>query len=201
MFVVAASEFISQHILLKIKEWILGCQGNPPSATTSITMSTWHRKLLLRMSQPFTCTMEDGLAAAESVLWTHLSTHLSTHASPVSTAPRSPEGFTPWSSCAYSDSVSQMSGDPATLAKILMKDLLQELSSYNGEEEDPEDVKKSSGVIQRDTLMLASQNWKTPPLQAATSRCQQVLPLHLQKKQQKRQKWKRKCEGKWKQAE
>ncbi|XP_054541295.2 protein FAM153A isoform X5 [Pan troglodytes] len=160
--------------------------------------------------------------------------------------------------------VHMMEGDPDTLAELLIRDVLQELSSYNGEEEDPEEVKTSLGVPQRgdledleehmpgqtvseeatgvhmmqvdpatpaksdledleehvpeqtiseeatgvhmmqvdpatpaktappDTLMLASQNWKTPPLQAATSRCQQVLPLHLQKKQQKRPKWKRK---------
>nr|XP_054541297.1 protein FAM153B isoform X4 [Pan troglodytes]XP_054541298.1 protein FAM153B isoform X4 [Pan troglodytes]XP_054541299.1 protein FAM153B isoform X4 [Pan troglodytes]XP_054541300.1 protein FAM153B isoform X4 [Pan troglodytes]XP_054541301.1 protein FAM153B isoform X4 [Pan troglodytes]XP_054541302.1 protein FAM153B isoform X4 [Pan troglodytes]XP_054541303.1 protein FAM153B isoform X4 [Pan troglodytes] len=160
--------------------------------------------------------------------------------------------------------VHMMEGDPDTLAELLIRDVLQELSSYNGEEEDPEAMKTSLGVPQRgdledleehvpeqtiseeatgvhmmqvdpatpaksdledleehvpeqtiseeatgvhmmqvdpatpaktappDTLMLASQNWKTPPLQAATSRCQQVLPLHLQKKQQKRPKWKRK---------
>uniref|UniRef100_A0A7N9IDE5 Uncharacterized protein n=1 Tax=Macaca fascicularis TaxID=9541 RepID=A0A7N9IDE5_MACFA len=41
--------------------------------------------------------------------------------------------------------VHMMRGDPATLANALT-DTLQELSSDEGEEEDPEDVKKSSGV-------------------------------------------------------
>uniref|UniRef100_A0A0D9S0I1 Uncharacterized protein n=1 Tax=Chlorocebus sabaeus TaxID=60711 RepID=A0A0D9S0I1_CHLSB len=45
----------------------------------------------------------------------------------------------------------------------------------------------------RDPQELQKRNWKTPPLQA-TSRCQHVPPLHLQKQQQKRQKWKRKSE-------
>ncbi|XP_063468832.1 protein FAM153B-like isoform X4 [Symphalangus syndactylus] len=53
-------------------------------------------------------------------------------------------------------SVHMIHGDPATLEKILTKDLLQELSGYNGEEKDPEDVKKSSGVIQKGTY------WGTP---------------------------------------
>ncbi|PNI26224.1 hypothetical protein CK820_G0044556, partial [Pan troglodytes] len=37
--------------------------------------------------------------------------------------------------------VHMMEGDPDTLAELLIRDVLQELSSYNGEEEDPEEVK------------------------------------------------------------
>ncbi|XP_063468830.1 protein FAM153B-like isoform X2 [Symphalangus syndactylus] len=82
--------------------------------------------------------------------------------------------------------VHMIHGDPATLEKILTKDLLQELSGYNGEEKDPEDVKKSSGVIQKEL--------EDSTITGSHQQCQQVLPLHLRKKQQKRQKWKKKCE-------
>ncbi|PNJ02802.1 LOW QUALITY PROTEIN: FAM153A isoform 14 [Pongo abelii] len=59
--------------------------------------------------------------------------------------------------------------DPATLAKILMRDPLQEQSCYNGEEEDPEDVKKSSGVIQKeleDTITGGHQQMSAIPSSA-----------------------------------
>nr|XP_055242414.1 protein FAM153B isoform X4 [Gorilla gorilla gorilla] len=48
--------------------------------------------------------------------------------------------------------VDMMEGDPDTLAELLIRDVLQELSSYNGEEEDPEEVKTSLGVPQRGDL-------------------------------------------------
>ncbi|XP_054541270.2 protein FAM153B isoform X4 [Pan troglodytes] len=48
--------------------------------------------------------------------------------------------------------VHMMEGDPDTLAELLIRDVLQELSSYNGEEEDPEEVKTSLGVPQRGDL-------------------------------------------------
>ncbi|XP_054208380.1 protein FAM153A isoform X12 [Homo sapiens] len=48
--------------------------------------------------------------------------------------------------------VHTMEGDPDTLAEFLIRDVLQELSSYNGEEEDPEEVKTSLGVPQRGDL-------------------------------------------------
>uniref|UniRef100_A0AAQ5BIJ5 Protein FAM153A n=1 Tax=Homo sapiens TaxID=9606 RepID=A0AAQ5BIJ5_HUMAN len=46
--------------------------------------------------------------------------------------------------------VHMMEGDPDTLAELLIRDVLQELSSYNGEEEDPEET--SLGVPQRGDL-------------------------------------------------
>nr|XP_011738429.1 protein FAM153B [Macaca nemestrina] len=71
--------------------------------------------------------------------------------------------------------VHMMRGDPATLAN---EHLLQERSSDKGEEEDPEDVKKSSGVPQKeleDSTMTGSRQQvsaspSSAPAEAATEK-------------------------------